>query len=63
MICELGGGVGVVVVVPTDSPEINDVTYGTVEIGEIPRSALMENATPKAMIVKPRHKKTNRRTG
>jgi hypothetical protein len=42
-----------IVVVPTDSPDISPVTYGTEEIGEVPSSALMEKATPNAIIEKP----------
>jgi hypothetical protein len=42
-----------IVVVPTDSPDISPVTYGTDEIGEVPSSALMEKATPNAIIEKP----------
>jgi hypothetical protein len=39
--------------VPTDSPEISPVTYGTDDIGEVPSDALMEKATPNAITVKP----------
>jgi hypothetical protein len=42
-----------IVVVPTDNPEISPVTYGTDDIGEVPSAALIEKATPNAMIVKP----------
>jgi hypothetical protein len=43
-----------IVVVPTERPVISPVTYGTDEIGEVPREALIENATPKAIMPNPR---------
>lgn len=39
----------IMVVIQTDRPEISEVTYGTLEIGEVPRVALIENATPNAI--------------
>lgn len=49
-----------IVVVPTVKPEMDAVTYGKLEIGEVPNVALMENATPNAMIIKPIQKTTER---
>ena len=39
--------------VPTVSGAKRLTTYGTLEIGEVPRLALMENATPNAIIDNP----------
>lgn len=43
----------IMVVVPTDRDDKSDVTYGKLEIGDVPRSALMERATPRAMRIRP----------
>lgn len=42
-----------IVAVPTVSGVNRLKTYGTLEIGEVPRLALIENATPKAMTESP----------
>lgn len=43
----------IIVVVPTVSPDKLLETYGTEDIGEVPRLDFMEKATPKAMMAKP----------
>lgn len=42
-----------IVVCPTVSPLIRPVTYGRLDIGDVPRAALMEKATPNAIINSP----------
>jgi len=39
--------------VPTVSGKIKLITYGTLEIGDVPRFAFIENATPKDITNKP----------
>lgn len=48
------------VAVPTVRGVNRLMTYGTLEIGEVPRLALMEKATPKAMIASPASRMTIR---
>jgi hypothetical protein len=43
----------VIVAVPTLKGVNRLIAYGTLEIGDVPRLALIENATPKAMIARP----------
>lgn len=43
----------IIVVVPTLSPLMTAVTYGRLEMGEVPSSALMDSATPKAITASP----------
>jgi hypothetical protein len=43
----------IIVVVPTDRPDISPVTYGTEDMGDVPSAALMEKATPKAIVPNP----------
>ena len=40
-----------IVVVPTVRPLICSVTYGRLEIGEVPRFPLIEKPTPNAMLI------------
>ncbi|ADK31948.1 hypothetical protein BP951000_1970 [Brachyspira pilosicoli 95/1000] len=40
----------IIVVAPTDKPDIVLATYGTLEIGEVPSAALIEKAIPKDII-------------
>ena len=49
----------IIVVIPTVSPLICPVTYGKLEIGEVPKFPLMEKPTPKAMISRPTIRKSH----
>ena len=42
-----------IVAIPTVKGENKLTAYGTLEIGEVPRFAFIENATPNAIIASP----------
>ena len=50
------------VTTPTDSGVNRLIVYGTLDIGEVPRSAAIENATPRAIIHRPMTRTAIRKT-
>ena len=45
---------------PTVIPAKRLIIYGTLEMGEVPRSAMMERATPNAITTRPEHRRRDR---
>lgn len=50
----------IMVALPTERCVIKLATYGRLEMGEVPREAFIEKATPKDMIIRPIVKKIYR---